>query len=96
MKKLLIAAIATVGFAGAAAAQQAPFIAGDYSSNVLQNYNQSYEGGAAVDMSADMSAEPMIDFGTTASIDTGAVADEPAVVEPGDVNTANPEQQLGR
>lgn len=95
MKKILIAAIATVGFAGVAAAQQAPFIAGDYSSNVLQNYNQSYEGDAAVDMSADTSGEPLIDFGTTASVQPDE-SDGAAIVEPGDVNTADPEEQLGR
>jgi hypothetical protein len=39
MKKLLIATVAVLGFAGVAAAQQAPQLVGNYSANVLEAYN---------------------------------------------------------
>jgi hypothetical protein len=41
MKKLLIAAAAVVGFAGVASAQQAPFLYGNYTPDVLEAYNNS-------------------------------------------------------
>lgn len=41
MKKLLIAAAAVVGFAGVASAQQAPFLYGNYTPDVIDAYNNS-------------------------------------------------------
>jgi len=39
MKKILIASVAVLGFAGVAAAQQAPLTVGNYSANVLNALN---------------------------------------------------------
>ncbi|MDN2565317.1 hypothetical protein N1F89_03710 [Aquibium sp. A9E412] len=54
MKRILIAAAATLTFAGAAAAQQAPFLQGDYSANVLDRFN----GAASVDRMTTSSVAP--------------------------------------
>jgi hypothetical protein len=91
MKKILIASAASLAFAGAAFAQQAPFIAGDYSANVEQNYNKVE---ADTGMNSEIELPDLgIDFGTTASVDSSA---DTEVVSPGDVNTANPQDNLGR
>lgn len=46
MKTLFAALVATVAFAGVASAQEAPQLIGNYSANVLQDYNgASYANG---------------------------------------------------
>ena len=57
MNRILIASAAILAFAGVASAQQAPFLAGNYSANVLETYNN--------DRASDAMA---VDFGSTASI----------------------------
>lgn len=45
MNRILIAAVAALGFAGVAAAQQAPVLTGNYSANVLDAYNGTVTQG---------------------------------------------------
>jgi hypothetical protein len=47
MKKLLIAAAAIVGFAGVASAEQAPFLYGNYTPDVIAAYNGSADTRAS-------------------------------------------------
>lgn len=53
MKKLLIAAAAVLGAAGVASAQQAPFLYGNYSPDVIEAYNT---GRVQVSTDADLSS----------------------------------------
>ncbi|MDN2565318.1 hypothetical protein N1F89_03715 [Aquibium sp. A9E412] len=70
MNRILIAAFATVAFAGAAAAQQAPVLQGNYSANVLDHYNgaSGVAVGAGVDRftTAGIERAPRADAGLTA------------------------------
>jgi hypothetical protein len=63
MKRILIATTAILGLAGAAAAQEAPAVSGNYSANVSQHYNE--DGGTV----QGFMATGMVDFSATASVD---------------------------
>jgi hypothetical protein len=53
MNRILIAAVAVLGMAGVASAQQAPQLSGNYSANVLNSYdNGARQGDANVDLSS--------------------------------------------
>jgi hypothetical protein len=67
MKRILIATTAILGFAGVAAAQEAPALSGNYSANVSQRHNED-----AAMASGAMAAGGMIDYSATASIDNGS------------------------
>jgi hypothetical protein len=56
MKRILIAAAAVVGFAGAAAAQQAPQLYGNYSANVLNEYNYQMPNTRQYDSQYDVNS----------------------------------------
>jgi hypothetical protein len=55
MNRILIAAVAVLGLAGVASAQQAPFLAGNYSANVLNSADNGTRAGDSVDLSATAS-----------------------------------------
>ena len=56
MKRILITTVALLGFAGVAAAQQAPILNGNVAPNVENNFN------------ADVSPDEGIDFNATSSV----------------------------
>lgn len=59
MNRILIAAVAVLGLAGVASAQQAPQLSGNYSANVLNSYdNGARQGDAGVDLSSYASIAP--------------------------------------
>jgi len=68
MKKILIAAVSVFGFVGVASAQQAPFLFGNYSPNVLNEWN---EEAPMAGLGVDTSRTASIDTGGSASIGGG-------------------------
>ena len=67
MKRILIATTAILGFAGVAAAQEAPALSGNYSANVSQRHTED-----AAMSSVAMAAVGIIYYSATASIDNGS------------------------
>ena len=57
MNRILLAAVAVFGFAGIAAAQQAPVLIGDFSASVVDNYDGVAldPGGAGLDIESTAS-----------------------------------------
>jgi len=80
MKAILIWAVSVLGFVGAASAQQAPFLIGNYSADVLNEYN-GYSDEA-----------PMTGArGVTRRDDIGATTGGSYNIDAGNVAVAQPE-----
>jgi hypothetical protein len=67
MNRILLAAAAVIGLTGAAAAQQSPYLHGNYSASVLNDYN-----GTA------LPGDNQVDLSSTAAIRNAPATGEPA------------------